>query len=266
VVLSGLLATALSTVPVALLVLPPAALVLVAGLGLWWSGRHAAVPVGTGPEALDRGSPVPDESVPLAPRALGAYVRTLEETLAEQDARLHECRRAGDQRMAEQQQLHQDRVRLTLRAMRDVLHDQPGAVALNRVERALDRLHEAPTLTRPLLAAQPSGSAAVSFALARSLADEEQLTPVASPTGDAPERRRVGTTMLEEIFDLVDAPPDARSDAESDVRPDDASSAPTTALPPEMQRVLPVPAPPVVATRGRRSRRRLRRRTAVSSP
>jgi hypothetical protein len=283
VVLSDRLAGASTTVPLPLLVLPP--LALLAGTGLWWSSRRSArAAVPAEPEVGDEDSAEPAEPgghvaiATLSPRALGAYVSSLEETLAEQDERLHECRRAADVRIDEQHRRHRDRVRLTLLALREVVGDQPGAVALNRAERALDRLDDAPELGRPLLAAQPSGRPGVTFAVAQRVAVEAPTAPsTPAVTVTEPARPRVGT-MLEEIFDLVDAPSDdpsrvpsgawseAESDSPSDALLDEGSAGPPTEVPLEARRVLPVPAPPVVAAGGRRTRRRLRRRTAVSSP
>ena len=173
----------------------------------------------------------------LSPRALAAYVRTLEETLAEQDERLREASRSADHQVSEIRMRQAERVQCTLLAMRERVAHQPADVVMNRVETALARLAGSPSTGRPLLSADPSGSTPVAFAFAMT-ADRPDVDSPPAPEADA-----VPTPSdPEPVVPLLE--PD-------DSSPDHADLETAVAL----HRVLPVPAPVQAAARSKSRRR-----------
>jgi hypothetical protein len=167
-------------------------------------------------------------------------VRSLEEALVDQDARLDEVRRCAEDRLERLQHQDRERVRLTMVALRTELAGQPGVVALNRIETALSRLGAEPGTARPLLSASPTGSPPVSFATPRPALRPD---PVEAPRGAAAVETP-GTT----------SPPATQPEAMA-TTPDPVADTPPS---PVVIRVLPVPAPVVdeVPRRGRRRNRR----------
>jgi hypothetical protein len=176
-------------------------------------------------------------------RVLTMHVRALEATLEEQDERLHEVARAADQLMKETLLRQRTRVDCTLLAMRDRIDDQPGAAVLNRLQAAMTRLEDTSWFERPLLAPEPSGGLAISFAVPQEALDMVPLPtvePLPVPAADQTDPGPAETESFEALPEFSD---------------DDTAVA--------LHKVLPIPAPPPVVVDRRRGRRGLRR-TRVS--
>jgi hypothetical protein len=198
---------------------------------------HAAL------EAADTiaGSPVPAETEldvineHASTRVLQLQVRSLVSALTElQDLGLDDLRGTTVRDLIDNAALSQGRALVTVRALHDVLANQPGAAATGRVEAALTRLGGEAWFERPALTRRP-GQTYVTFASPPHVsAPEHGADPAASavepPDGDP------GTT----------AGPDVDADAGSDI--------PVTA--PADRRVLPVPAPAPVVGESRSRRRK----------
>jgi hypothetical protein len=210
--------------PVTVVGVPAGLALLAALLRVRHARRTTAAPTThAGVSAEEDGEP----SMPMDPRVLAIYARTLEGALSEEEGRAEEVRREAEQAREASARLAAERTHATVQVMRQALADQPGVVAVGRTEAALARLGVEPTFARPLLPSGPAGTLPVTFGFAP--------TPQASvPAAPAP-------------ADTADGPGPAPED-------------PSGAEPPGRPRVLPVPAPPTPATP---SRRRRRRRNAV---
>jgi hypothetical protein len=209
-------------------------------------------------EALpeEPGDPVPSEDPSsMSPRALSLYVRSLEGALARQDERLDETRRDAADRLEDMQHRERERVRLTVTAMRDVVADQDGLVAVNRLDTALRRLAAGSEGARPLLSPVPTGSMSVSFAVPRDHAQLRRDRRTVSTSDTAPD-------------EAPDETPDETQGEAADPGHDPSATVPAEPSNPPVHepvhgpdRVLPVPASADPAPD--RSRRRRRRGAAV---
>ena len=168
-------------------------------------------------------------------RVLQLQVRSLASALEElQDLGLDDLRGTTVRGLIDNAALSQRRALVTVRALRDVLADVPGAAATGRIEAALDRLGAEAWFERPTLTLRP-GHAFVTFASPPHVGVREHDIEAAPSAVGPPDG---------------DLRPEPGSDAESDA----ASDLPVTA--PADRRVLPVPAPPPVVEEPRSRRRR----------
>lgn len=189
-----------------------------------------------------------DGSAAVSRRALELQVSSLEAALEEQQQRTEDVRLTIEGQLAVAGRRDQERAVLTVQALRSVLVAQPGVVAVNRVEAALNRMGATPSFARPVLATDPSGSPAV---VLRSL----QLVPPSEDAGAAG-APVVGAGAV--VSEQADEPRIEAEPAHADDREETAES-PAAARP-----VLPVPPPRATATASAsRSRRRLRRTVAA---
>ena len=165
-------------------------------------------------------------------RALQLQVRSLASALEElQDLRLDDLRGTTVRDLIDNAALTQSRALVTVRALRDVLVEQPGRAATDRIEAALGRLGSEAWFERPALTRWP-GQAFVTFARP-------------SPVG-----------MSEP--DVVPAPPvEGPHNGDPDVVTD------AVVAPPADGRVLPVPAAPAPEVEEPRNRRRRGRFSTV---
>lgn len=167
-----------------------------------------------------------------AERVLRVHVASLERALEGQDARL-----AAAVREAQRKTL------LTIGALRESLVQEPGEVALNRLEAALARIGAPPAFTRPALPEGRTGSPVVFLGAPQPLAPTQAGAAAPPPVpAAAPQPEDPGVPTDDEPV----------SDGPGDTEPAVAPSRPA---------IRPVPAPvrPAPPPQGRR---RFRRSTA----
>jgi hypothetical protein len=170
-------------------------------------------------------------------RLLQLQVRSLASALEElQDLGLDDLRGTTVRGLIDNAALSQGRAVVTVRALSDVLANQSGEAATDRIEAALNRLGAEAWFERPALTRR-SGQTFVTFASPPHLGVPEHDVVLASRAVEPP----VGDAGIEPGSD-------AESDAESGL------GSPVTA--PDDRRVQPVPAPAPVAEAPRSRRRR----------
>lgn len=210
----------------------------------------ATVTEEVGPEVAAAEDPASD----VSRRVLEMQVRSLEAALEQEQQRTQDVRRTVEGQLAVAGRHDQERALLAVQALRDVLAQESGLAAANRLAAVLSRIGAAPSFTRPVL---PSGrSTNRTIRLASPPAPAQVPDAAVSDPSTAPvPGPSVAATRAQAA---APAPAQATPSAEAPSTEAPVPSSATPEVPTGPAPVLPVPAPRP-AGQSARPRRGLRR-------